>query len=104
MNYIIKRNTADLSLMPESVAESVIQNVRVIVSTVRGEVPLDRNFGLAGRFIDKPLPAARAILVTELLEALSAYEPRAILVSADFEIDPNVPGKLIPIVEVKIDE
>ena len=104
MNYIVKGASAELSLKPESVTESIIQNVRVIVSTIRGEVPLDRGFGLAGRFVDKPMSAARAILVTELLEALSAYEPRAKFVSADFELDPNIPGKLIPIVEVEIDE
>ncbi len=104
MNYIIKGNAGELSLMPETVTESVMQNVRCIVSTIKGEVPMDRDFGLAGRFIDKPITAARAILITELLEALSAYEPRAKLVSADFEIDPNIPGKLIPIVEVEINE
>ena len=104
MSYIVRGAFTELTLKPDSVVESVIQNVCVIVSTIRGEVPLDRGFGLAGRFLDKPMSAAKAILITELLEALSAYEPRAKLVSADFDIDPITPGKLIPIVEVEIDE
>ena len=103
MSYTIKAQKQDgLVLVPESTVEAVLQNVRVIISTMQGEVPLDRTFGLTGKFLDKPINIAQAILVTEVLEALEAREPRAQLVSATFEIDEDTPGKLIPIVEVKI--
>ena len=103
MAYIVRAEKPDnLALVPENTVESVLQNVRVILSTIKGEVPLDRTFGLAGKFIDKPINVAQAILVTEVLEALEAREPRAQLVSAGFEVDEAIPGKLIPVVEVKI--
>lgn len=103
MNYTVKaQKQSGLVLVPESTVASVLQNVRVIISTIQGEVPLDRTFGLAGKFLDKPINVAQAILVTEVLEALEAREPRAQLVSATFELDEDNPGKLIPVVEVKI--
>lgn len=103
MSYIVKaQEQQPLVLLPQSTAEAVLQNVRVIISTIRGEVPLDRNLGLTGSFLDKPINVARSLLVAEVLEALEAYEPRAQLVSAEIEISADVPGKLIPIVEVKI--
>lgn len=103
MNYVVKaQEQAELVLVPETTVEAVLQNVRVIISTIQGEVPLDRTLGLAGKFLDKPINVARAILVTEVLEALEAREPRAQLVSAEFEVDKDTPGKLIPVVEVQI--
>lgn len=103
MTYTVKAQKENsFAVMPESTTEAVLQNVRVILSTTKGEVPLDRNFGLAGRFVDKPINVAQAILVTEVLEALEAWEPRAHLVSASFELNEDDPGKLIPVVEVKI--
>lgn len=103
MSYMVKaQKETSFSLVPETTVEAVLQNVRVILSTIQGEVPLDRTFGLAGKFLDKPINVAQAILVTEVLEALEAREPRAQLVSASFELDEDNPGKLIPVVEVKI--
>jgi hypothetical protein len=103
MNYTVKaQEQSSLTLSPSNTVEEVLQNVRVIISTIKGDVPLDRAMGLRGKFLDKPISVAKAILVTEILEALEAYEPRAELLSADFDIDENVPGKLIPTVEVKI--
>lgn len=103
MSYTVKaQKESGLVLVPNTTVEAVLQNVRVIISTIQGEVPLDRTFGLAGKFLDKPINVAQAILVTEVLEALEAREPRAQLVSASFDYDEDTPGKLIPVVEVKV--
>lgn len=103
MAYTVSaEQTAPLKLMPDNTVESILQNVRVIISTIRGDVPLDRGLGLRGRFVDMPMPAAQPILVTEVLEALEAYEPRARLASASFQIDEDVPGRMIPVVEVNV--
>lgn len=103
MAYIVKaEQTEPLILRPSTTVEEVLQNVRVIISTIRGEVPLDRPFGLEGKFLDKPINIAQPILVTEVLEAIETYEPRARVLSINFDDDPDVPGKLIPYVEVEV--
>lgn len=102
MIYTVKAKKPGLILVPGNTVEAVLQNVCVLISTIQGEVPLDRTLGLKGEFLDKPIPTAQAILVTEVLEALEAKEPRAQLVSAAFEGDEDDPGKLIPVVEVEI--
>lgn len=60
--------------------------------------------GLGGwqqRFLDKPIPAAQSILISEVLEAIEEFEPRAEVENVTFELGDR-PGTLIPIVEVKI--
>lgn len=102
MAYIVKGyQPGKISLAPESTEEEVLQNVAMIILTVQFSVPLDRGFGLAGRFIDKPIQTAQAILVSEVLDAVEKYEPRADIVSVTFE-QGETPGNLIPIVEVNI--
>lgn len=102
MAFIVKAyQPGKINLAPESTEEEVLQNVAMIISTVQFSVPLDRGFGLAGRFIDKPIQAAQAILVSEVLDAVEKYEPRADIVSVTFE-QGETPGNLIPIVEVNI--
>ena len=52
-------------------------------------------------FLDKPIPAAQSILISEVLEAIEEFEPRAEVENVTFELGDR-PGTLIPIVEVKI--
>jgi phage baseplate assembly protein W len=54
------------------------------------------------QFIDKPMAVAKPLLISEITDAISAYEPRAEVVNVTFEIDDNAPGKLIPIVEIEV--
>lgn len=107
MAYVVTAyENKKISLAPETVVEEVLQNVAMIISTPQYTVPLDRGFGLPQRFIDKPLPVAQAILVSEVLDAIEEYEPRAEVESVSFvqeQQDAQV-GKLIPRVEVKIIE
>jgi len=81
---------------------SVLQNIAIILSTWQGSVPLYRNFGLPGNFVDKPIPVAKTLIVAEVQEAIRIFEPRAKIINITSEIDVNNPGKLIPIVEVEI--
>lgn len=78
MAYIVKAFTpGKLNLAPETLEEEVLQNVAIIVSTPKFSVPLDRGLGLAQRFIDKPIQVAQSILISEVLDAVEEYEPRA---------------------------
>ncbi len=56
---------------------------------------------MAQRFIDKPIQTAQPILISEVIEAVQEYEPRAQIDNVTFELGER-PGALIPIVEVTI--
>ena len=86
MAYIVKAFTpGKLNLAPETLEEEVLQNVAIIVSTPKFSVPLDRGLGLAQRFIDKPIQVAQSILISEVLDAVEEYEPRAEVTNVTFE-------------------
>lgn len=102
MAYTVKAYALEkINLAPEDTTEEVLQNVAVILSTPKFSVPLERGLGLAQRFLDKPITAAQSILISEVLEAIEEFEPRAEVENVTFELGDR-PGTLIPIVEVKI--
>jgi phage baseplate assembly protein W len=92
-----------ITLTPETLVEEVIQNVTMLLSTIKTTVPLYRDFGLSARFLDKPTPAARAMLVAEIIDAIEIYEPRAEVVNITFAGD-EMAGQIIPRLEVEIHE
>ena len=57
--------TAAINFCPETVAEEVVQNVRTIVATMVGTVPLDRDFGFSWE--------------AAVYDAVQKYEPRAVI-------------------------
>jgi len=56
--------------------EEIAQNVRLILSTPKGSVPLDRRFGINWDLIDKPYPVTIQLLKAEIVKAIETYEPR----------------------------
>lgn len=76
-----------VSFFPQTVAEEVVQNVRCILTTRKGTVPLHRDFGLSWEHIDKPLPVAKVLLHSEIIDAINEYEPRAKVESVEFDDD-----------------
>lgn len=82
----------NINLMPATEAEEVVQNVRMILATMKGTVPLDRSFGIDGRFIDEPISAARARAAAEITSAIHEQEPRAKVKKIFF--DGDISGKL----------
>ena len=82
--------------------EEVLQNVRTIISTIKYEIPLDRDFGIDGDVIDMPMQQAQAKLTQEIFRAVRQYEPRAVIESISFSGDES--GKLTPTLEVSIRE
>lgn len=104
---IYKVSAQDLSsikLNESNTVASVLQNIAIILSTRQQSVPLCRAFGLPMQFIDKPVTVARSMMIAEIQEAIIEFEPRATLLGVTFDIDESVPGKLIPTVEVEINE
>ena len=91
-----------LSVKPESKYEEILQNIRVLLSTAKYDIPLAREMGLDAD-LHKPQPAAETLLYQTIADAIEEYEPRAELVSIDFEED-AASGVIIPVVEVEINE
>ncbi|WP_419783464.1 GPW/gp25 family protein [Maridesulfovibrio sp.] len=95
--------SAPLVIGEKGVAE-ILQNVRIILSTIRGTVPFDRLFGLNAIFVDKPLPEAMAEFRGDAIQTVEKYEPRVKVVSVDFKAKPDdaMDGRLYPVVRVRI--
>ena len=91
-----------ISLNERDTLKSVLQNVAIILRTIKGSCPMYRDFGVNATVIDRPIPAAKALLYSQVREAVEKYEPRARVVQVDFDQTGEMNGTLIPIVEVEI--
>ncbi|KEQ22301.1 GPW/gp25 family protein [Paenibacillus tyrfis] len=83
--------------------QAIIQNVRTILTTVQGTVPLDRGFGIDIVDIDTPIEVARALLSGRIIDAVRKYEPRVEVVSVNFLAEEGE-GRLLPVVKIRLRE
>jgi len=83
--------------------ESIHQNVRTIISTIGGTVPLDRGFGLGISDLDGPIPVVQARMTEAVFSLLNEYEPRVEVVEIKYEQDHD-DGRLVPTVKYKLRE
>ena len=101
--YIVTaKDLKRINFAPSSVVEEVLQNVRTLLNTIRGEVVLDRAFGMPADIVDMPIQKAQAALSSAIFTQIKRYEPRATVVQISFK--GGVSGKLDPVVEVRIHE
>ena len=70
-----------------SEAEDVLRCLRVLYGTRAGEQVLDREFGLDGAFLSRPLAAAQALYTAEVVKKTRRYEPRARVVRVNWTAD-----------------
>ncbi len=87
-------------------AAEIIQNIKTIMSTIKGTVPLDRSFGVDWGFIDMPTPAAQAAFTAEIVTEIEKQEPRVKVIRVLWVADSMdaMDGKLLPTVQIKIRE
>lgn len=105
MRYLIRSDdTVSLTLFENDKVKSVLQNLLLLLTTRKGSVPMFRDFGLSQNFVDKPISVAQTLMVTEVREAMEKYETRAEFVGLSFEYNESVPGRVVAILEVEIDE
>ena len=103
MSYIVSATDLKAIRLNEAdTVSAVLQNIAVILSTPKGTVPLYRDFGLDWTILDKPMPVAKVMLISEVREAIERWEPRAEVVNVYSTGNPAQPGTLIPTVEVNI--
>ena len=86
--------------MPRNEAEEIIQNVSMIVTTLKGTVPLDREFGISVEILDAPMNR-QTRLIAEIADAIEKFEPRARLRRIEFVGNEN--GELNPTLTLEID-
>ena len=95
-----------ITFAPSSAVEEILQNVRTIITTRVGTVPLDRDFGLSIDMLDKPVTLAYTLFQSALIQALAVYEPRAKVTKIDFSTDADsvVQGITTPKITLEIEE
>ena len=79
--------SGEFAIIPATELEEVAQNVRMILTTQKYTVPLDREFGLSTTQIDAPISASQAKLTAEIVAAVKKYEPRARITNVFFDGD-----------------
>lgn len=77
MEYEVSNAATAWTLQPSSEVEEILQNVRMILATVKGSVPLDRALGLEGATLDAPISVTQARLTAAIARAVKEQEPRA---------------------------
>lgn len=103
MTHEIIMMDGSVNFAPRNTLEEIIQNIRTIISTSKGSVPLYRDFGVNDSFLDKPVSVARNMIVKEVKEAIEKYEPRAKFQGINWNGQPQ-DGVLYPTVKVVIDD
>jgi hypothetical protein len=89
---------------PGSVVEEICQNIRTILATPKGSVPLDREFGVDMEGLDMPEPIAQMMFRMNVIDAVERFEPRARVLKVEYQpttVD-AMDGKLLPVVTVEI--
>lgn len=94
--------TGSLDFSPDSTVAEILQNVRMILSTRIGTVPLDRDFGVSWEMVDQPVDVAKLLIQAQVIEAIQQYEPRAEVTKVEFDTSDAMEGKLSPKVTVRI--
>ena len=95
---------SDVDFAPSDEILEVLQNVRTIIATRRGTVPLDRDLGISWSFVDRPITEAQMQMRAELIDASEQQEPRARVVRISFDASEEEAreGSLRPTVVVSI--
>lgn len=101
---ITDSSITDINLSPKNIEEEVIQNIWCILSTIKGQVPLNRSFGISKEAVDKPPAIAIMYHKIAIQEAIEKFEKRAEVVGVTFdgEVQDILNGCLKPVVEVRI--
>lgn len=80
------------------------QEIRTVLSTRKGSVPLDRDFGLSWDHVDKPTNEAMLYMVAEIGQELEKSVPRIRVRDISFSSTDPLEGMLAPKVTVEIRE
>lgn len=83
---------------PKTTLDEVVQNVRTLLATETGSVPLARAMGTPQDAVDDPENVAGARLRAAVIRAVRAYEPR--VKASSVKLAPAADGRLDVTVEL----
>lgn len=103
-SYVVTQSSV-VDFSPATVGEEVVQNVRAIVATQVGTVPMHRDFGTSWEAVDKPIPVARQLLRSAIADAVRKFEPRAQVDGIDWDEteDEAMDGIQMPVVHISVE-
>lgn len=81
--------------------DEVLQNVSMILASVIHSCPMHRNFAWDASMLDRPQNAVKAVIISRLHAAIKKYEPRAKVISIQFQAD-GLNGVMKPVVKVRV--
>lgn len=93
-----------LTLAPETDADARAQELFILISTIKGECPLYRDFGVDHDYLHMPVNAAQTAYTVAITEALRKYLPDVEINKIRFEYDRAMEGMLNPVLEVSDNE
>lgn len=89
-----------IDFSPATKRAEIIQNVRMIVSSLKKSIPMFREFGMS-KILDQPINIVQARITSQVADAIKRYEPRAKLISIDYN-GIIIDGELNPIVTIEV--
>ncbi len=105
MTLILKGSTPlALTFFPKTRADQVIQELYILINSMRGEVPTYRDFGVNPSWLHMPYQVAATSYSVSIREAIKKYLPEVSIEDLTFESDPDNPTTLYPVLEVTVDE
>ena len=104
--YQVTADLSEINLIPATEFEEILQNVKTILATVKGTVPLDRNFGIDKKILDLPVNVAKAKISAAIVKAINEFEPRVKVrkIYYDNTDRETLDGIIKPRVDVDIEE
>lgn len=84
MEFVVISAPAEVNFSPTQ-EEEILQNIKFILTTIIGSVPLDRRFGMNAVFLDRPTEMAKAMFASDVYEKIHQYEPRATVLEINYE-------------------
>ena len=99
MLYTISNSLTNIDFAPDETAE-ILQNVKTILTTIKGSAPLFRDFGFDGASLDLPQPIAQAKITAEIAAQVQMYEPRCKVKKCD--VTGNLDGTLQIIAQIEV--
>lgn len=87
MKISVDSRKPTFSFAPKSFEQEVMQNLSLLIGTVRYSLPLAREMGLGSEYLHRPQNAAQALIVQDIYENAETYEPRVNILNVNFGAD-----------------
>ena len=87
MKISVDSRKPTFSFAPKSLEQEVMQNLSLLIGTVRYSLPLAREMGLGSEYLHRPQNAAQALIVQDIYENAETYEPRVNILNVNFGAD-----------------